>query len=203
MRGLAQSPETQPSLLVRIRDERDTAAWSRFVELYAPLIYGYVRKQGLQDADAADVAQEVLRVVASASKRLEYDPNRGTFRGWLFRVVQSRIQDFYRRQDKRARGTGDTNAHRLLQEQADPDPGLSAVWDAAYERQIFQYAAQQVRGDFKESTWEAFWATAVEGEPAKPVSERLGISVAAVYLAKGRVMARIKEQVRVLLGEEE
>src|SRR5688500_10388226 len=89
--------ETQPSLLVRIRRPQDAAAWQQFVELYAPLVYGFLRKQGLQDADAADVAQDVLRTVAQRIGELEYDRSRGSFRGWLFTVVHSRLADFRRR----------------------------------------------------------------------------------------------------------
>src|SRR5947209_20217545 len=76
---MATSPQTRPSLLLRIRDAGDRAAWLQFVEIYAPLVYRFARKRGLQDADAADLAQEVLQAVAGASRRLEYDPGRGTF----------------------------------------------------------------------------------------------------------------------------
>ena len=91
---------TQPSLLLRIRQPADSAAWQQFVELYAPLVYGFLRKQGLQDADAADVAQDVLRTVAQRIGELEYDRSRGSFRGWLFSVVNSRIMDFRRRHQR-------------------------------------------------------------------------------------------------------
>lgn len=91
---------TQPSLLVRIRDARDAASWRQFVEIYAPLVYGFLRKQGLQDADAGDVAQDALRTVAQSIGQWNYDPQRGTFRGWLLAVVRSRLTDFHRRQER-------------------------------------------------------------------------------------------------------
>src|SRR5919197_2744578 len=87
-------PLTRASLLVRLRDPNDADAWSEFVRLYAAVIYGFARKHGLQDADAADLTQEVLRAVAGAVGRLEYDPARGSFRGWLFTVVRNRLRDF-------------------------------------------------------------------------------------------------------------
>src|SRR3954447_25293336 len=97
---MADAPKTRPSLLLRIRDARDGAAWAQFVQVYAPLIYAYARKHGLQDADAADVTQESLGVVAGAVRGLDYDPRRGSFRGWLFAVVRNRLRSFWARQDR-------------------------------------------------------------------------------------------------------
>src|SRR5258706_12021873 len=82
--AMAEFPSTRASLLVRLRDPRDEAAWTEFVDLYVPVIYGYARKQGLQDADAVDLSQEVITAVADAVRRLDYDRQRGAFRNWLF-----------------------------------------------------------------------------------------------------------------------
>ena len=196
------NPPTQPTLLVRIRDARDQEAWGRFVDLYAPLVYGFLHKRGLQDADAADLTQDVMRQVAAAAHSLEYDARRGSFRGWLFTVVQNRLTDHWRREGLRERGVGDTDAQQQLNEVAQPG-GLdaSAQWDADYERQLFQFAANIVKQDFGDATWQAFWKTAVEGLAGKDVADELGITVAAVYLAKGRVMTRLKEQVKLLVGD--
>jgi len=95
---MTTSPHTRPSLLVRIRDAADREAWRQFVELYAPLVYRFARRRGLQDADAADLTQDVLQAVARSSGRLEYDPRRGTFRGWLFTVDRNKLHTFLRRQ---------------------------------------------------------------------------------------------------------
>src|SRR5215510_11939375 len=91
---MQESPATRVSLLVRLRDGSDAEAWHEFVHLYAPVIYGFARKRGLQDADAADLMQEVLRSVSTAAQRLEYDPSRGTFRGWLFTVTRNKVLNF-------------------------------------------------------------------------------------------------------------
>src|ERR1700719_4533420 len=98
---MAEIPPTRASLLVRLRDPRDEAAWAEFVDLYAPLIYGYARKQGLQDADAVDLSQEVVSAVAAAVGRLEYDPGRGTFRRWLFTIVRRKLSKWRRAQKVR------------------------------------------------------------------------------------------------------
>lgn len=197
------SPATQPSLLVRIRDAKDHEAWERFVDLYAPLVYGFLRKRGLQDADAADLMQDVLRSVSVAAKSFVYDPGRGSFRSWLFLIVQNRLADHWRRDRLRERGSGDSDAVKRLEDLPDPAVNdLSHDWDTEYERQLFHYVANAIRPDVSEATWNAFWWTAVDGMAGRDVAEKLGMSVAAVYLAKSRVMARLKEQIRLLVGEE-
>ena len=198
---MSDAPATRLSLLVRLRDARDDGAWSQFVELYAPLVYGFARKHGLQDADAADLTQDVLQAVSGGIRRLDYDPRRGSFRGWLFTVVRNKLRDFLAAQKRPGRATGDADAQRQLQELPARDEDQSAWWDQEYERRVFDWAAEQVRGVFSESTWRAFWQTAVEGKTGPQAARSLGMSVAAVYLAKGRVMARLKEIIRETLDE--
>src|SRR5712691_11419520 len=108
---MAEIPPTRASLLVRLRDPCDEAAWREFVELYVPLVYGYARKQGLQDADAADLSQEVLGAVAGAVGRLDYDPERGAFRNWLFTVLRRKLSDWRSADKNRQHGSGDTATH--------------------------------------------------------------------------------------------
>ena len=192
---MPEAPLTQPSLLVRLRDARDERAWSQFVDLYAPLVYGYTRRYGLQDADAADLTQVVLRTVASAIRRLDYDPRRGSFRGWLFTIVRSKLSTFLSRRHDFCKGSGDSSMQQLLEAQPAPAED-SAVWDADYEQRLFAWAAEQVRAQVRDATWLAFWQTAVEGKPGKEVAAALGLSVAAVRLAKSRVVARLKALVQ-------
>ena len=193
---MADSPTTRPSLLVRLRDPRDALAWSQFVEIYAPLVYGFARKHGLQDADAADVTQDVLRAVSMAAKKLDYDPQRGSFRGWLFTVVRNRLRDFWQVQGRQGIASGDSDATKRFDELPAREEDQEAAWEQAYERQLFTWAADQVRRSFQDATWQAFWQTAVEGKSGKEVAKKLGISVAAVYLAKGRVMAKLRAQIQ-------
>ena len=198
---MSTTPDTQPSLLIRIRDERDRDSWSQFVKIYTPLVYGFLRKRGLQDADAADLTQEVMSRVAVAIKSFDYSRERGLFRSWLFTIVRNRLSNFLRDRASRPRGTGDTRTLDMLAQDPKNENGLVAEWDVSYHKQLFQYAADRVQDQFQESTWEAFWRTAVEGERAADVAESLDMSVPAVLMAKGRVMNRIKEQVRLVKGE--
>jgi RNA polymerase sigma-70 factor (ECF subfamily) len=198
---MSDAPATRLSLLVRLRDARDDGAWSQFVDLYAPLVFGFARKHGLQEADAADLTQDVLQAVSGGIRRLDYDPRRGSFRGWLFTVARNKLCNFLAAQRRPGRATADAAAQHLLQELPAREEDQTAWWDQEYERRVFSWAADQVRGAFRESTWRAFWQTAVEGKTAPQVARALGLSVAAVYLAKGRVMARLKQVIREYLGE--
>src|SRR5437667_8501877 len=105
---MSDAPATRLSLLVRLRDARDDEAWTQFVDLYAPLVYGFARKHGLQDADAADLTQDVLRAVAGAIGKLNYDPRRGSFRGWFFTVVRNKLRNFLSARKRQDQGSGDT-----------------------------------------------------------------------------------------------
>jgi RNA polymerase sigma factor (sigma-70 family) len=198
---MQESPATRASLLVRLRDGNDAAAWREFVHLYAPVIYGFARKRGLQDADAADLMQEVLRSVSSAAPRLEYDPNRGTFRGWLFTVTRNKVFNFLESRNRRVVGSGDSRVQERLEQHADAD-GLSGDWEADYQRNIAARAMERVKGEFQSATWQAFVQTAVEGKTPAQVAQRVGMSVGAIYVAKSRVIARLRQEIEGMQGDE-
>jgi RNA polymerase sigma factor (sigma-70 family) len=191
------SPETRPSLLVRIRDAADREAWRQFVDLYAPLVYRFARRRGLQDADAADLTQDVLQAVARGCGRLEYDPLRGSFRAWLFTVARNRLNTFLKQRERRRQRAGES-VEALPEEPAAPTADEAALWEQEYQQRLFDWAADQVRGHFQDRTWQAFWQTAVEGQSPSAVAEALGMSVGAVYIARSRVLARLREQVQLL-----
>jgi RNA polymerase sigma-70 factor (ECF subfamily) len=191
---MAEAPPTRGSLLVRLRDAADGPAWRQFVEIYAPLIFGFFRKKGLQDADAADLTQDILAAVARAIRDFDYDPRKGSFRGWLFTAVRHRLQRFCA--SPPAQGAGDTTALEQLHQV--PAPEEEPAWEEEYERRLFQWAAEQVKPTVAQSTWQAFWQTAVEGKNPRDVGKSLGLAVAAVYMAKSRVLGRLKELIAEL-----
>lgn len=189
---MAEIPPTRASLLLRLADPDDREAWGQFVDLYAPLVYGYARKQGLQDADAADLSQDVLRAVAGAIGRLQYDPKRGAFRNWLFTVVRSKLSNWRSAQASHPCMSGNSD---LLDRCPAPN-GVEAEWQAEWERRLVTWACEQLRRETADLTWQAFWRTAIDGKPGKQVAAELGLSVAAVYHARSRVLARLKELIR-------
>ena len=198
---MSDPPPTRPSLLARIRDPRDGVAWGEFVDIYGPLVYDYGRRRGLQDADAADLTQDVLRAVAATADRFAYDPARGAFRSWLFTVTRTKLLDSVRRRRPGDRGTGDTDVHKHLEaEEAGYSDGIDegeegVEWDQAFGQRLLDWAAEQIRSEFRPTTWRAFWLCAVEGCAPREASASLGMSVGAVYAAKCRVLARLREEI--------
>src|SRR5436853_5516220 len=152
-----ESPLTRASLLVQIRDGANHVAWREFVDLYGPVVYGFARKRGLQDADAADLMQDVLRSVSSAIGRLDYDRKQGTFRGWLFTITRNKVFNFLSARRIRPQASGDSATNRLLVEQPDGADGDSAVgegaWELEYQRRLAAMAMERVKGEFQASTW--------------------------------------------------
>lgn len=193
---MSETNLTRASLLVRVRNNQDQTAWGEFVDVYSPLIYGFARKQGLQDADAVDVTQEVLRVVSRSIGRLDYDADRGSFRGWLFTLVRNELKDWFSKQRSALVGVGGGVDVRQFAEVPATDDEQTAAWDRQHEQRLFEWAAERVQSEVNQSTWQAFWKSTVENQSGKAVATELGLSVAAVYLAKGRVMARLKELLR-------
>lgn len=196
-------PITRRSLVLRLCNLDDQAAWAEFVDVYEPLVYRLARAQGLQDADARDLCQEVFRAVAAAVPRWDPDPAKGTFRGWLFRIARNLLVKSLARQRRQPRGTGRTSVQELLEAQpaADPQAEAEAEVAAAFQRRAFRWAAEQVQQEFAASTWQAFWQTGVQNRPVAAVAQELGLSVGAVYVARSRVLARLRARVEQLTGD--
>src|SRR5262245_48476322 len=202
---MAEPPLTRVTLLARIRDGRDTSAWSEFVQLYGPVVYRFARNRGLQDADAADLMQDVLRSVARNAHRMAYDPKRGTFRGCPCPVTRNKTYPFLTTQRNRPRGSGDSDAHERLDAtpaREDESAGPDAEWEKEYQRQLSARAMDKVKGEFQPKTWQAFWETAVEGKAAADVGAGLKMTAGAVYVAKSRVLARLRDEVQKLMEAE-
>src|SRR5947208_16656553 len=153
---MSEPPTTRPSLLLRLRDPMDERAWGEFVEIYGPLVRQLARQRGLQDADAADLEQEVFRAVAAAIERYDPDPAKGSFRGWLSTIARHLIVNLLAAQRRHPRGTGDTEVRQLLEEQPAPASEESALFDAEYRRRRLHWAAGRVRDEFSEAAWQAF-----------------------------------------------
>jgi RNA polymerase sigma-70 factor (ECF subfamily) len=191
-----ESPATRRSLIVRLRDPAATGSWREFVALYEPLVFRIARRQGLQDADAQDLCQDVFSALARSIDR--WDPARGSFRAWLSQITRNLLINMLARGQQLARGSGSTSIQELLQTQPADNPSATAVFDSEYRKRLFQWAAQQIRGEFSPSTWQAFWQTAVDGRPPGEVAGALGLSLGALYVARSRVLSRIKRRIEQL-----
>lgn len=189
---VTENQETNDSLLARIREPRDRGAWEEMVEVYRPLIYRVARRRGLQDADAQNVAQEVLQKVAAAVHNWDEKPA-GGFRRWLSTVAKHAAIDWLRkvRPDE---PTGGTSAQLVLQEVESAHDAEDEV-RTELERESFRRAARRIRDEFEHTTWVAFWETMVQGRRSTEVAKDLGKSLGAVYTARSRVMRRLKQEV--------
>ncbi len=162
------------------------------MELYGPLIERFMHSKGLQEADALDVAQEVLQSVARAIQQLDYNPQLGRFRSWLLTVAYNKLKTHVSQRQRRPIATGDSEIAFTLENQPDETP-QSTEWDIAYERRLYEWAVEQVRPQFQSSTWQAFWLTAVDGKSNGEAAAILQITAGAVAIAKSRVTARLRE----------
>jgi RNA polymerase sigma-70 factor (ECF subfamily) len=176
---------TPVSLLERLRRPGDEASWARFVDLYTPLLLHWARRTGLKEPDAADLIQEVFQILVQKLPGFAYDRNR-SFRGWLHTVLLNQWRTGLRRRTEQPLDDGD--ADRV--EAADQDGFI----EKEYRDYLISRALQVMETDFQPSTWQACWQHVACNKPAATVAAELGITVRAVYLAKARVLRRLREE---------
>lgn len=192
---MSQNPKTRASLILRLKDTDDAAAWQDFTEIYQPLIYSLARRRGLQEADAYDLTQEVLSRVARFIDTWDPDPARGSFRGWLATITRNMVVEFFRKNSRLPKTGNRTEIQELLNNQ----PGVtneSNEFDLEHDRQVFAWAAGKIKSQFEHATWQAFWLTAVAGQTILETANQLNMTRGAVYVARSRVMSRLKKVVQ-------
>jgi len=189
--------ETSPSLLNRCRQRHDNESWQRLVELYTPFIHGLRIRHNIPQEDARDLAQEVLAIVARELPTFEYDPKRGTFRGWLRTITVNCLRAYWR--SRTPRGTGDSDVQEMLNQLADPNSEASRVWDREHDQFVWRRLVELVKPEFEPSTWQAFCLVTLEGVKPAQAAKKVGITTNAVFIAKSRVMRRLKEEAAGLI----
>jgi RNA polymerase sigma-70 factor (ECF subfamily) len=192
---LSSFPDTRASLIVRLADAQNAQAWEEFARLYQPVVYRLARRRGFQHADAEELVQEVMLAVARAVERWVPDRERGRFRDWLHRIARNLMVNFLTRRKHQVWGTGKTDMQQLLEVECDAESAVSQKFEVEYRREAFRAAARQVQQDVKESTWQAFWLSTIDDLPAAEVARQLGMSIGSVYIARSRVMARLRREV--------
>ena len=189
-------PETRASLMLRLLDPSDQQAWGQFVSIYEPLLLRMLRKRGLQDADARDVSQQIILAASQAIDSWQPDGQPASFRRWLFSIARRLalrfLQRAYRVDGPSLRAKGGTDMLELLNRLPDPDPQTVIAFDDEYRNELFDWAAKRIRGEFRESTWQAFWRSCVLNEPIALVAEELGMTAGNVYVARTRIIARLR-----------
>lgn len=187
---------TRPSLLLRLRDPRDAAAWEVFDQIYRPLLLRYARACGLRDDDADDVVQQCMAAVSSHIRRFEYDPGRGRFKGWLRTMVNNKVRNLLR--GRRTRGVEGGILDELASEEHSPDEAFDRLW----RQQHLWHCLRQLRTEVEETTYRAFEAYVIEQRPVDEICAELGIKPNLLYTIKWRMTERVADKMRELLGDD-
>lgn len=175
----------------------DEDAWRRFVRVYGPLVRHWCREHGLQDADAEDVGQNVLRSVANAIGKFDRRRGPGSFRAWLRVVTINKVRDFARKNAGEPSATGGSDAAAMLGDIADPASLAEDASDpasAAEREQLLKRSIEALLAECEEGTRQAFWRVVVERQSASETAKELGMTVNAVYLAKSRILRRLRDE---------
>lgn len=181
------------SLILRVK-ARDSDAWVRLTQLYGPLVYRWARQTGLQASDAADIVQEVFRAVSANIDGFSNRDGAGSFRGWLWTIARNKIRDLFRRRAKQPQAVGGTDANQQFDQMPDlsDEEPESADFDSATS--LTHRAMSLIREEFATTSWQAFWRSTVDGQPAAEIAEDLGMTTGAVRQAKYRVLRRLREE---------
>lgn len=193
------TPKTRITLIEKIKDSADAEAWTEFTAIYFPLVFGICRRKGLQHADATDITQEVLCQVANAIGSYRHDQSGATFRGWLYCITRNLTVDFFRRRIKDplalATAVNDWNQIR------EPSIEESREFQLEFRKRVFSVVARSVQSQVAANTWAVFWKTEVEGRDIKSTAKALGMTHGAVYVARSRVIAKLRKEVQQRMME--
>lgn len=193
----AQSSKLSTSLLQGLR-LRSPEAWRCMANLYTPVVHGWVQTAGVGQTDAADIVQEVFAVVATRIDGFTQNRADSTFRGWLWRITRYKIGDYFRKVKKHPTATGGSSA---LEQWSQLEAANDDTSNDANEGlgPLCQRGLAVIRPEIRETTWQAFWRVVVEDQPPRDVAESLGVSLNSVYLARSRVLRRLRE----VLGDQD
>jgi RNA polymerase sigma-70 factor (ECF subfamily) len=184
---------TSPTLFHRLRTRPDGPTWSRFVDLYSPLLYHWLKRAGLQESDCADLMQEVLTLLVRKLPEFEYDAHK-SFRAWLYTVTMNQVRNHFKSRKRQPFNQADD----ALANQAVCDH-VGYLEEAEYRSYLINRALTLLQADFKPHTWKAFWQHVVEARPAAEVARELGMTPGAVYTARVRILERLRQELAGLL----
>ena len=190
---MSSFPDTRASLIVRLADAQNAQAWDEFARLYQPVVYRLALRRGFQHADAEELVQEVMLAVARAVDGWVPDQDRGRFRDWLHRIARNLMINFLTRRKHQVWGTGKSDMQQMLEAKSEAESAITQMFEIEIRREGFRWAAKQVQKEVKQSTWQAFWMSAIDDVPVTEVARQLGMSVGSVYIARSRVMARLRQ----------
>lgn len=187
-------PDTNSSLIARIKNPCDAMAWNEFVAIYQPVVYRMARRRSLQDADAQDIAQQVFASVARAIEGWESETREEPFRAWLATIARNALLKFLGRR-KPDQASGSSSVVNFLNHQVDDDDEVSQEFLQESRMQVVRWAADQIKDEFSQGTWNLFWESVVVGRSVPDVVAATGKSPGAIYMARFKVLQRLKQKV--------
>lgn len=193
-------PATRVTLIERICNRQDPNAWQVFVTVYRPLIYRYCCRRGLQDADAQDVAQNVMCRIRAALPHFKYDPQRGRFRGWLGTITRREMRR-QQLQQQAALCDGTTCQAHVLEALGDVTDPCDHDWTETFYTYAMQVALERIRPEFTQDMWQAFDAIWFHDLTPAETAAKLHRPPAWVYHVKYRILRRLKEVIVPLLDD--
>ncbi|MCG8651122.1 MAG: sigma-70 family RNA polymerase sigma factor [Pirellulales bacterium] len=191
--------ETSTSLLERLRCGNQPDDWARLQSLYSPLLRAWARRYDVNDSDADDLVQEVLATVANEVAEFDHNGRQGAFRTWLKRILVNRLREFWRSRARSPVAAGGSDIVQRLNQLEEPQSELSQRWDREHDRYVLRCLLETAQLSFAPNTWKAFRQVVVEGRAAAAVAADLGISLNAVFIAKSRVIRRLREEAEGLV----
>jgi len=189
-------PSLSSSLLLKAQ-AMEPDAWARLVQVFSPIVYRWARQSGLNNADSADVVQDVFVALAKNISNFERQKDKASFRSWLATISRNRVKDYFRKKGKRANAIGGTEElDRLnnLPDQPDDDTLERSISVAALDKRLPSQVLELVKADCNPKTWQAFWETTIKGDTAADVAARLEMNIASVYQARSRILRRIRNR---------
>ena len=191
---MAKIPDTRDSLIVQVQNPANREAWECFSAIYRPVVYRLARTRGLQDADADDVAQQVLLAVSRAIPDWQRNNTQTRFRHWLHRIARNAILNAFTRTPK-APAIGGSGFMNLMHGVSQPD-NIETQIKLEYRRQVYRQAAEIVRDAIQEQTWRIFAMTIIEGNSTESVAEQMHTTIGNVHAIRSRVMRRLQIAVK-------
>jgi RNA polymerase sigma-70 factor (ECF subfamily) len=155
---------------------------------------GWLRRHLRLEQDADDLVQEVLTVVVRKLPGFRREPRTGAFRRWLKNITVNCLRDYWRSGRSRPKATGDSDFAQMLDQLEDPASDLSRLWDQEHDHHVTHRLLEMIRPKFEPATWQAFQRVALDGAPAEQVAAELGLTVNAVFIAKSRVLSRLRQE---------
>jgi RNA polymerase sigma-70 factor (ECF subfamily) len=192
--GFIEMQNTSLSLLDRLRSAPGAESWDRLVELYTPLLRRWLARFDVQEADADDLVQEVLLAVSRDVSTFEHNGHSGAFRSWLRTILVHRLRYFWRTNQRRQLITGGSDIQQRIGELEDPQSHVSRMWDLEHDRHVAGKLLESVKRQFQGNTWQAFSRLVLDEVPPREVAAELDLSLNAVFIAKSRVLRRLREE---------